>query len=241
MMVYVNGDSYACISDGLRYSDVLGANFKCETMNSAIAGSSNPRIFRTSLRDLIRLKSQHDQLMAVVSLTFPLRTELWDAGLSQNRFVNDGEFTSIQTTVSKSWFYASETSDHPRYKKFIDQYITWYNVEAETMKLLQEIILFTTWCKHNDIRYVIFSGPLQEPVDVTAPFIQDFYAEVCKDPNVINIFENSFTEWCTGRGFTPIDEYTQEIHGRTYDIGHHGEQAHRAFANYLMENFLREI
>lgn len=240
-MIYVNGDSYTSISDGLRYSDVLAEHFKCEVINSAISKSSNNRIIRTSHRDLIRLKRQHAEIIAIISLTFPLRTELWDTELKHNKFINDGEFTSLQPTVSKSWFYANEKVNDDRYKSFFDQWLRWYNIEAETTKLLQQVVSLTTWCKYNNIKYVIFSGPPQEPVDTSAPFISDFYNEACNDSNIINIFEYSFTEWCIQNGYVPIDNFTQEIHGQTYTVGHHGEHAHRGFANYLIENYLREI
>jgi hypothetical protein len=115
-----------------------------------------------------------------------------------------------------------------------------YDVEAETINLLKEILLLTTWCKYNKIKYVIFSGPLQEPVDFEFPAIKPFYQSVAEDPYIIDIFKNSFTEWCLNRGHSPIDDYSQIIHGKTYDIGHHSEDAHKDFANYLFENYLNK-
>jgi hypothetical protein len=238
MIVYVNGDSYTKISDGKRYSDFLSEHLNCPSVNAAISGSSNGRILRTSLRDLIKLKQTHDEIVAVISLTFPLRTEIWDPDVNDNRFVNDGEFVSIQTTQSKRWFYDNESVSPSRYQGYIGEWLRWYNIEAETVQLLKEILLLTTWCKHSKIKYVIFSGTLQEKVNLESPFIQPFYLEVSKDTNIIDIFTNSFTEWCISRGHIPIDEFTQEIHGTTYIIGHHGEAAHRDFANFLFENYL---
>ena len=246
MILYVNGDSYATFSDGAaRYSEFLAQHLKCDLVTSAIGGSSNRRIFRTSLRDLMALKQQHADIVAVISLSFPLRTELWDPELIENnKFVNDGEFVSFQTTGSKNWF-ANRLSpgDRPttsKYQKYINEWLCWYNIEAETVELFREILLLTTWCKHHNIRYVIFSGPLQEPVDFDSAFIKSFYKEVSSDPNVIDICNISFTEWCINRGFSPIDHYTQEIHGKTYIIGHHGEEAHKEFAKFLFENYIEK-
>ena len=81
-----------------------------------------------------------------------------------NRFKHDGEFVSIQPTQSKNWF-ANKVSDQHLPQKYVDyanQWLVWYNVEAETTKLLKEILLLTTWCKYNKIKYVIFSSALQE-------------------------------------------------------------------------------
>ena len=239
MIVYINGDSYSSISDGKRYSDFLGEHYNCKSINNAISGSCNSRILRTSLRDLIELKKTEDSIIAVMSMSFILRTELWDMTYT-DKFVNDGDFKSFQTTKSKKWFYDKE-SPISRYNDYSTQWLKWYNVEAETVNLIKEIILFTAWCKLNKIKYVVFSGPLQEPIDFQAPFVNSFYNELINDKNILNIFTDSFTEYCVKQGFSPIDSFTQEIHGKTYIIGHHGQQAHQSFANFLIKNYLNEI
>jgi hypothetical protein len=238
MIVYVNGDSYAVASDGKTYADFLGDYFNCTVVNSALSGSSNSRIFRTSLRDLMSLSKLHKNIVAVISLTFPVRTEIWDQDIINNRFVNDGEFVSVQAATSKNWFHDRSTIPKSKYSNYINQWLNWYNVEAETTILLKEILLLTTWCKYNKIDYVIFSGPLQEPVDFQSAFIKSYYDAVLEDPNFINIFEDSFTQWCIRHGHVPIDNFTQEIHGQTYIIGHHGESAHKDFATFLFKNYI---
>ena len=243
MFIYVNGDSYTKMSDGKTYCDFLSEKFNCESTNAAISGSCNSRILRTSLRDLINLKKERtDDIIAVISLSFLLRIEVWDPAAPlylKNKFVNDGDFISIQTTGSKNWF-ESKISDSGLYHKYTTEWLRWYDVEAETINLLKEILLLTTWCKYNKINYVIFTGTLQEPVDFEFPAIKPFYQSIKEDPYVIDIFENSFTEWCISRGHVPTDNFTQEIHGKSYNIGHHGQNAHKDFANYLFENYLNK-
>lgn len=237
-MLYVNGDSYAKISNGARYSEFLAEHFECKCMNAAVPGSSNRRIFRTSLRDLISLKQHHEKIVAIISLTFPLRTEIWDSTVANTPFINDGEFISIQTTRSKNWFFDRSETTTSKYQDYINEWLRWYNIEAETVELLKEILLLTTWCKHHNIKYVLFSGPPQEPVDLKSSFIDSLYQEVAKDTNIIDIFENSFTQWCVDRNHVPIDDFTQNVHGTNYIIGHHGEVAHKDFANFLIENYI---
>lgn len=94
--------------------------------------------------------------------------------------------------------------------------------------------------RKNNIKYVFFSGPLQEPIDFESPFVKPFYDELDKNPNVINFFQNSFTKWCVDRGHEPINDYTQEIHGKTYKVGHQGEAAHADFSKYLFDNYLKD-
>lgn len=252
MIVYVNGCSYAAASDGKRYSELLAESLGCRSINASISGSSNDRILRCSLRDLINLKKQHNDIVAVISLSFILRTEVWDHDPTrQDQWKNsgDGDFISYQFAETKNWFdnISSDIFD-PSYipKKYYDygvNWLTWFDIEAETTKLLQQILLFTHWCKYNNIKYVIFSGPLQEPVSFDAPFISPFYEQLQLDSNVIDIFKYSFTEWCITRGYEPIDEctMTMTIHDKTYNCGHHGEAAHRAWADYLLKNHLGNL
>jgi hypothetical protein len=238
MIVYVNGDSYSVVSDGKRYSEFLGESLGCEVVNNAVSGSCNARIIRTSLRDLIELKQQEEKIIAVLSLTFIMRTELWDMQHQVARFrnSNDGDFVSVTPTASKSWFSSKEDYTD-KYKEFSKQFLTWYNIEAETVNLVSQLILLKGWCDAHDIRLVIFTGPLQEPIDMTAPFIESLIRELPSN-SIIDPFSFSFTEWCTSNGFKAIDDYTQEIHGRVLDIGHHGEAAHKAFAEFLIEKYI---
>lgn len=240
-MIYVNGDSYPYVSDGKRYSEFLGEYFACPVTNNSLPGSCNSRIFRTSLRDLLDLRQKHKNLRAVISLTFPMRTEVWDQDILDNRFTNDGEFTSFQIHTSKTWFFDKTQSLDHKYNDYCKQVVNFYNVEAETVKILQNIILLSNWCETNNIDYVILSGALQETIDFDAPFVYSFYHAVKQNKQVIDIFTKSFTQWCIEKGFQPINEHSQEIHGSTYNIGHHGEQAHKAFANYLIDNYFDKI
>jgi len=242
LIVYVNGDSYAYMSDGKRYSEYLGDLLQCPSINAAISGSCNERIFRTALRDLIRLKKEHADIVAVISLSFTVRTEIWHRNPERQdkwKQSGDGDFISIKPTIQKNWIEKIKDSTAellPIYKDYAVSWLTWYDVEAETTKLLQNILLFTTWCRSNNIRYVIISGPLQQSINFSAPFVETFYDKVKSDPQVLDIFNFSFTEWSNQQGFTPIDDHTQEIDGKTYIIGHQGEQAHQAFAQLLVDH-----
>ena len=107
MIVYVNGDSYSKWSSGRSYGNFIADHFKCPSLNASTAGASNNRIIRTALRDLIELKKTHNQIYAVISLAYLLRTEIWDIELATagNPFKNDGEFYTIQPATNKNWFY----------------------------------------------------------------------------------------------------------------------------------------
>jgi len=250
MIVYTNGCSYAVVSNGKRYSEFLAESLGAESVNAAVNGSCNDRILRSSLRDLINLKKQHDDIVAVISLSFILRTELWNRDSSrQDQYVNsgDGDFASYQFTIDKNWFKnisADIIDAEYTPKKCYDygiNWLMWFDVEAETTKLLQQVLLFTHWCKYNNVKYVIFSGPLQEPVSFDASFISPFYEQLQLDSNVINMFEKSFTEWCDQQGYKSLDDHTTIIHDKTYNCGHQGQEAHRAWADHLLKNYIGNL
>lgn len=243
MFLYVNGDSYSCTSNGKRYSEFLSEKIGCDYVNTAISGSCNSRIFRTSLRDLMEVKQEHSDIIAVISLSFLLRSEIWQRSkTSENRFTNDGDFVSVHCAKTKTWFDRifqeyDETFDYEKYSTFR---MRWFDTEAETTNLLKDLILFSSWCKLNHVKYLIFSGVLQESVDFKAPFINSFYKEMKSDPCIIDPFETCFTEWCLNRGHKPIDAYTSIIQDKEYNIGHHGQAAHEDFANYLFDTYIKE-
>jgi hypothetical protein len=247
MLIYVNGCSYARISGGKTYSDFLGEQLNCPSINAAHPGSCNSRIIRTSLRDLILHKKTHNDIVAVISLSFLIRTEMWDLTHSnqQWREYNDGDFFSEQFVETLDWYTADDNTRvanvDKKYKEFAISWLSWYNVEAETVKLLQNLILFTGWCEKNNIKYIIFSGPQLESIDFNAPFVESFYSQLIENDNIINPFKYSFLDWCTAQGFAPTEPVQYFINGEVKAAGHQGESAHKAWAQYLIENYLTEL
>lgn len=144
--LYVNGDSYSVVSTGRRYADFLSEYLECPVQNSAIPGSCNSRILRTSFRDLLKIRKKYDDVVAVISLSYTIRSEVWDESLiGKNRFINDGEFTSITLTSQKRWLRDKLSIDDGPYKNFIEQKLRWFNIEAETTNLLKDVLLLVSW------------------------------------------------------------------------------------------------
>lgn len=240
-LVYVNGDSYAAAKKFKIYGEHIADYFNSQFINNAVPGSSNSRIFRTSLRDLIDLKEKNKNILACISLSFIFRTELWDVDhcIEQFRNTNDGDFFSTQLMQNHNWFKTKILLDDEskKYSNFLKQTTIWYNIEAETVKLLEKIILFVHWCKNNNVDYIIFSPMYQETVDFSAPFISNFYKEIKKNKRVLDPFEFSFLEWCLDRDHTPIDNYEAVVNGKKYQVGHMGASGHEDFAKFLLENY----
>jgi len=150
MIVYSNSDSYGVESTtNNRYSEFLAKTLNAAVINSGKSGSCNQRIFRTSIRDLIKLRASepNKEILALICLGAMYRTEWWDPNYIPKHNETDGHFSSLQihslknnaTNFAKEWF-----------KLFDD--------EAEQTNLLMNLVLFTTWLKNNNIKYIIFAG-----------------------------------------------------------------------------------
>ena len=223
MILYSNSDSYGVLSTGKRYSDFIGEKLNIKVINNGLGGCCNTRILRTSVRDLLELKKQNKEVLAIIGLTHPNRTEYW----SNTAIGNDGHFKSIQANNYL-------TGD---IKKFSDAYNRLYNDEAVTINLLLELIMFTSFLKLNKIKYLIWNGSKNmKPVDFSTPFIKNFYEEIQNDSSIIDLFDFSFSKYCSIiKGYIPYDYNLYKLDG------HHAEIAHKDFADYLLENYLNEI
>jgi hypothetical protein len=230
-MIYVNGDSYMRASTGKTTADYLSDKLKVKTINASISGSSNDRIFRTTLRDLINLKSETtEKIIAIISLSFIYRISIWDPiGQAKRwKYSDDGEFACYHLFLSQNKSF--NMPDH--LKKYTKELGILFNPEAEMTKLLTNVELISAWCNYNKIKCIIFSGPTQEDViDFNAPFIKPFYNSVMLNKNILNLFDFSFCKYCESQGFQGFD---YQLYGKN---AHHNEDAHEQFADFLIKNF----
>lgn len=234
------------VSTGKNTGDFLSNKLQTKVINNSIPGSSNERILRTTLRDIISLKNTtKEKITAIISLSFIYRKSIWDPIGQDRRWKqsNDGEFACYQLFRGEDWlakFLKNENfNDVPNHlKKYSKELATFFNAKAEVTNLLQSIELISTWFENNNIDYIIFSGPQQEDkIDFTAPFVESFYQSVTEKKNILNPWEFSFCEYCISQGFTGFD------YNRYGKYAHHGEEAHGKFADFLLEkyNLLYEV
>lgn len=237
--LYINGCSFSHQSDGKNYGEFISEKLQLPVINRGMSRSCNSRIIRTSLRDLIKLKSKNKDVIALISLSFLVRTEVWDKIRSNSYDINDGDFASYQFFLGQNWFEKFKTGSEvngsePSYlKKYGTEWIKLYDPESEITNLLCNLIMFTSWCDQHNIDYLIYCGgdPLDN-IDITAPFIAPFYNVIVKNPNIIDLFNFSFRNFSDQRGHVPYDF---EEYGK---YGHPGESAHKDFAEWLIDNYL---
>lgn len=236
MILYSNSDSYGVFSQpgvDTPYGDVYG-KFIADTLGSKFvnrgrSGSCNSRIMRTSVRDLIKLRNENpnEKIQALIGLATTYRNESWTID-NQHPEDQDGHFTSFQAS-SQFGFWLNEQKD------FAKHWVAQYDNEAEQTNLLWQVLMFTNILKMYDIDYLLWWGckiGVVKPIEYFNPFIQDFYQEFKRDKNILSFEDFGFCSWCLDQGHVPFDKK------KFGDYGHHGKDAHQAFADHLLENYL---
>lgn len=241
-MIYVNGCSYTKSSTGNSVVEFLSEKMQLSFVNNSIAGSSNERILRSSMRDLISLKSEHEEVYAVIGLSFIFRSCVWDPEGQPDKWKNqnDGEFASYQFFTGQNWveeflFKKTISKDIPdSVKHYGKEWVRLYDPEAILTNLLWTVVMFSSWCEQNNIKYCIFfSPPMEEHIDINAPFIKPFVDEINQKKNIIDLFNFSFLGLCDEHDLIGFDA---DKFGKN---AHQGEEGHELLANFLYENYLK--
>lgn len=223
MIVYANSDSYGvCGTTDNRYPEFFAQELGAKLINSGKSGSCNQRIFRTSIRDLIKLRESNpdEEILTLVCLGALHRTEWWDIKYQPKYNETDGHFRSLQVF--------SLDNNSPQWVK---EWFKIFDDEAEQTDLLMKLVLFTTWLKNNNIKYIIFAGNniSYKKIAYDDVFIKDFSNKIFNDPDILNINNVSFTKYCLSLGHVPYD------YAQYQENGHHGEPAHRDFSKFLLQ------
>jgi len=234
LILYSNSDSYGVFSrpgpdhiDNV-YGAYIAKHFNAEYFNRGRSGSSNSRLMRTSIRDLIALRNKNptEKIQAIIGLSTTTRSETWT---EKNNHVQDQDGHFCSFLIGN---FENGKAEQEEYAKVWTAY---YDNEAEQTNLLWQTLMFTNTLKSYNIDYLVWWGckiGVVKPINYSMPFIKDFYQEFKKDKNILSFEDFGFCDWCLDRGYTPFDV---EQFG---EFGHHSSDAHQAFAEYLLENHL---
>jgi hypothetical protein len=250
-IIYCNGDSYSSdqIHPSLKektYANVV-ANY-CDgfVINSAIRGSCNRRIIRTTLHDLMVQRQQNplQKIIALINLSFELRSELWVDDLvalippesnfvthtfsaqlnwRENLLGNKDIATNIKYGLDKTF-----------YEKFSQGRAFFFSPYAERINLLADLIMLTSTMQKLKIDYLIFQGPAAEKLD--SDYLLDFFKQhIETDTRIFDLETFGFCNWAHQQGFVPLDSLDRPT------IGHYKPDAHYAFANNVLIPKLKEL
>jgi hypothetical protein len=211
----------------MRYSEFLSDLLNVDLLvNNGLGGACNRRILRTTVRDLIQLKSQYptQDILSVICLGSLIRNEWWNPNANLDNSA-DGHFQSFQ-------IHGTDYKDQP-FVRYANEWYRLYDDEAEQTNLLMELTLLTGWLEFNQIKYIMFAGNSMsyKKIAYDDVFIKDFANKIFSNQRILNINDFSFVKYCIDQGHRPFDYNQWKNHG------HHGEVAHKDFANFLYQYY----
>jgi hypothetical protein len=250
-LIYCNGDSYSNENYhlsliGKHYANVVAEHCNGFVINSAISGSCNRRIIRSTLHDLILQRQQNplQKIIALINLSFDLRSELWVDDLvsqhpSESNFVT--HTFSSQTNWRENLLGDNDISTPNKYKldktfyeKFSQGRAFFFSTYAERINLLADLIMLKSTMDSLDIDFLIFQGPVADQLE--SDYLLDFFKQnTATDPRIFDLETFGLCTWAHQQGFVPLD-YQQRP-----TIGHYGPDAQRAFANNVLLPKLKEL
>jgi hypothetical protein len=257
-MIYCNGDSYSdcnyhpTLVDNT-YVNVVATHFKGFAINSAISGSCNRRIIRTTLHDMIleRKLNPDQQIIALIGLSFEIRSELWidnmapvrpeDSNFKTHSFSRQLNWRqnllsnkSLETPVTGVDTPNTSEIDNKFYDKLSQGRAYFYSPYAERINLLADLIMLISVLNSLNVKFLIFQAVSAEKLE--NEYLLDFFKDRLKStPGIFDLETFGFANWCYDQKITPLD------HNPRVDIGHANPEGHREFAEQVLIPKLKEL
>lgn len=216
MILYVNGDSYSAAAKDFKvYSDILGEKLSVPVINDAMIGSSNDRIFRTTLEYIASLNG-NEKPVIVIGFSFLTREETWTDNIDAYKHrIKD---YSKSQFVSLDWLKKSDTTDEIMHL-IIDQ-----NINKQTINFYTKLYMLTSLLKSLDIPYFMFSAANNvdyRNLNWGSLKSLSMYQKICQDSNVLDFKTFNIPQWASENGI------------KTTNTGHLLNNGHVKFAEYI--------
>ena len=239
-LIYCNGDSYSNVNyrpglNGKVYANFVADHYHGFVINKAISGCSNRRIIRTSVHDLIQQRQLNptQEIIALIGLTFELRSEIWIQGVENKFGPEESDFKTHRFNESESELNSYGASDK-YFKQYSDGRAFFYSSYPERINLLCDLIMFRSLMYNLNIKFLVFQSPKAEELS-TDYLLDNFKKQLKEDPHFIDFEKFGFVNWCAEQQFTPLDMKCNPL------IAHYGPDAHLAFAKQILIPRLESI
>ena len=223
----INGDSYTAPTSHTVYADVLGQDLSLPVINLALAGSSNDRILRSTLEQVIKLKNENKNPLVIVGWSFIRRLEVWYYG----------DNTSVIDKIPDSNNCVDYTS--PRFIT-LDFLINENVATLEQKCLMQDdlfvhkqltdfytsIYMFAHTLDNLGIKWFMFSGARNSDTPVNSfPYIESLeHVKWCQtQKNIYKLHKFHIAQWSEEN-----DIYRKPV------TGHLSEAGHKKFASVIL-------
>jgi len=225
--LYINGDSYSADVDNISvYGQVLAKTFNVNYINKAIPGSSNDRIFRTTIEDCLKLKSYNQNFFALIGLSFITREEVWAPETSDLSIVSKFDSSGSCKLVTRDFLSRSELSAY-RLQSLVDE-----DINTQFAHFFYKLFMFTSTLENLQIPYFIFSAATNVKSMSNLGYIlgTESYQSLAKRKNIVDIFDLSIPSWAKQNNITTTPT------GQLKDT-----DSHSKFAKYLYTEYLSSI
>jgi hypothetical protein len=154
-----------------------------------------------------------------------IRNEWWNVDKKLPAGFKDGHFETFQ-------IHGVNNQQLPFYQYAMEWY-RHYDDEAEKTNLIMQLIILTSFFKQQKVNYIMFAGNnlTYKPLDYQSPFIKTFAEQIQDDPDILDLNNFSFTQYCLQHQHIPFDKDQWGING------HHGDLAHQDFAKFLFNHY----
>lgn len=240
-MIYVNGCSYSR-SNGKNYGEYLSEKYNQKLLHKGISGSSNNRIFRTTTRDLLKLKNEEiSNVKVIIGLSFIFRTELWIEDHNIKRWTqfefDDGEFASFQPVHNIDWWTTEpklSTEIPSQYQNYAKEWVYSNHPDSLIINTIYQASLIKNLCELLGYKFIVFWAADNTKdtirIDPEMDSIKEFSKEF-NESNSIDLVNFSFVKHYYDLGYEPFDF---EVYGKH---GHPNTNVHKLFAHTLYEIF----
>lgn len=243
-LIYCNGCSYSnneyhTSLATSTYADVIGEHLGGYVINRAVNGSSNRRIIRTALVDLLEQRSLNptQPILALLGLSFDLRKETWSEHRTPE-YPNESNFVSYNFTSEQNWrdrLFGNQNLDPQSqaqlepiwFQRLSKAQAYFYSPLAERINTFTDLIMLQSTLKERKISLLVFQAP---PVEyIGNEHVLDRLRSQLATPNFVELETLSFTRWCWENNYKNLEQKP----GVT-DCGHPGAEGHRAFAEQIL-------
>lgn len=227
--IIINGDSYSARNKNVVvYGDVLQEKLRIPVTNIARAGSSNDRVTRTTIEQVLESLKKNKKPMVIIGWSFIRRLEVWYYG---NNLQVESKITDQNS---------SESYKNPRFVT-LDFLAQLDELTLEQKCLINEdlfihkqltdfytnVYLLSQFLQNNNIDYLFFSAAKNVEVPVNCfPYIENLQQvqRVLSDKRIFDLHDFYIQDWARTND---IDANKQ--------TGHLSTLGHSKFTEFLLE------
>jgi len=225
--IIVNGDSYsACSNEHRVYSDYLKDVFNVPVFNISVIGSSNDRITRSTIEQVIKTTKQFKNPLVIVGWSFVRRIEVWYYG--DKHGLVDRQHDNLSFVTLNRLLNAGEAT--PEQKCLIDEELF---VHKQLMDFYTQVYLLSQFLENKNISYLFFSAARNCDLPINSfPEIEQLHQvqAVLKNPNILNLYVFNIHDWAI--------EHDPDHSKLT---GHLSESGHKKFSTFLLEKIKNDF